>query len=209
MALSVSQLTVQVLNTRARVGRLVAGPLRLRCAIGRGGIRTDKREGDGATPAGIWRLCTLHYRPDRLLRPRTGLPVRPLTRHAGWCDAVGDRNYNRAVTHPYPASAERMWRDDPLYDLVIVLSHNRRPRVQGRGSAVFMHLARAGFEPTAGCIALERDAMRRLLTRLTSRTRLVIAAPRRVKRPKPPARQGQNHEHRAPFCRRPHPAFVR
>jgi L,D-peptidoglycan transpeptidase YkuD (ErfK/YbiS/YcfS/YnhG family) len=84
----------------------------------------------------------------------------------GWCDAAGDPNYNRGVRHPYPARAERMWRDDPLYDIVIVTSHNRCPRIQGGGSAIFIHVARAGFAPTAGCVALERRALLRLLTLL-------------------------------------------
>jgi L,D-peptidoglycan transpeptidase YkuD (ErfK/YbiS/YcfS/YnhG family) len=106
------------------------------------------------------------YRPDRVPRPATGLPVRRLSPHDGWCDAPADRNYNRPVRHPYPASAERLWREDGLYDVVVVLSHNARPRVRGCGSAVFMHVARPGYAPTEGCIALRREHLSRLLERL-------------------------------------------
>jgi L,D-peptidoglycan transpeptidase YkuD (ErfK/YbiS/YcfS/YnhG family) len=106
------------------------------------------------------------YRPDRGRRPPTRLPVRPIRRADGWCDAPTDRNYNRSVRHPYPASAERLWREDGLYDLVVLLSHNARPRVRGAGSAVFMHLARPGYRPTEGCIALSRAHLLRLLQRL-------------------------------------------
>ena len=125
-----------------------------------------KREGDGATPMGCWRLVQVLYRPDRVRRPRTALPVRPLRPSEGWCDAAGDRNYNRPVRHPYPASAEELWRKDGLYDVVIVLDHNQHPRVQGLGSAVFVHVAGPGFAPTAGCIALARHDLLRLLTRV-------------------------------------------
>ena len=101
------------------------------------------------------------------MRPRTGLRLRPLQPDDGWCDAPGDRNYNRPVRHPYPASAEKMWRTDDLYDVVVVLDHNQRPRVQGRGSAVFLHMARDGYEPTAGCVALGRTDLLKLLPRLS------------------------------------------
>ena len=126
---------VRVLSVSARASRglVVLGGLRFPCALGRGGCRAVKREGDGATPMGRWRMGAIHYRPDRLRRPRTALSVRAMGPADGWCDAPGDRNYNRFVRHPYPASAERLWRGDALYDLLVVLSYNERPRRQGTG----------------------------------------------------------------------------
>jgi L,D-peptidoglycan transpeptidase YkuD (ErfK/YbiS/YcfS/YnhG family) len=115
------------------------------------------------------------YRADRVPRPQTVLPARRLKTDDGWCDAVGNGNYNRWVRLPYPASAERLWRGDALYDLVIVLDHNRRPRMQGAGSAIFIHVARPGYQPTEGCVAL---ALRHLLMLLAMARRdvpLVIA----------------------------------
>jgi L,D-peptidoglycan transpeptidase YkuD (ErfK/YbiS/YcfS/YnhG family) len=103
------------------------------------------------------------YRGDRLRRPRSGLPVVALKIDDGWCDDVSDRNYNRRVRHPYPASAERLWRDDHLYDVIVVLGYNDGPRVKGHGSAIFMHVASPGFKPTQGCIALERSHLLRLI----------------------------------------------
>jgi L,D-peptidoglycan transpeptidase YkuD (ErfK/YbiS/YcfS/YnhG family) len=147
-------------------GLVRLGGLVLPCALGRSGRRVRKREGDGATPVGCWRLTAVLYRPDRVRRPATGLPVRRLSPGDGWCDAPADRNYNRPVRHPYPASAERLWRVDGLYDVVVVLSHNAQPRVRGCGSAVFMHVARPGYAPTEGCIALRREHLLRLLQRL-------------------------------------------
>lgn len=155
-------------------GLLLAGPLAIPCALGRAGIRRLKREGDGATPAGRFALTALRFRPDRVRRPASPLPVRRLRPDDGWCDAVGDRNYNRAMQHPYPASHETLWRNDGLYDLLIVLDCNLRPRVQGRSSAIFLHLARPGLAPTEGCIALAPRNLARLLPRLGRRTVVVV-----------------------------------
>jgi L,D-peptidoglycan transpeptidase YkuD (ErfK/YbiS/YcfS/YnhG family) len=96
------------------------------------------------------------YRSDRIFRPRTGLPIKVIRKSDGWCDAPADRNYNRAVRLPYPASNEHLHRADSVYDLIVVLSHNERPRVRGHGSAIFIHIARPGYTPTEGCIALSR-----------------------------------------------------
>jgi L,D-peptidoglycan transpeptidase YkuD (ErfK/YbiS/YcfS/YnhG family) len=142
------------------------GALTLSCAIGRGGRRPKAREGDGITPLGRWPLREVLYRADRLLRPATGLPVRAIRPGDGWCDDPRDRNYNRPVKLPFPRSHEGRWRKDRLYDLVVVLGYNDRPRSLGRGSAIFMHLARPGYKPTAGCIALSRADMLKVLARL-------------------------------------------
>ena len=136
-----------------------------RCALGPAGILARKREGDGATPSGRWRLVEVLYRADRVGRPRTALPARPIGRKDGWCDAPCDRNYNRRVSLPYRASAEALWREDAAYDLVVVLDHNMRPRVRGRGSAVFIHLASEAYAPTKGCIAFSFRDLMQLLAR--------------------------------------------
>ena len=131
---------------------------KVRCALGRAGVKpaADKREGDLASPIGIWPIRRLLYRPDRASAPVTELPALPIAPDDGWCDAPDDPAYNRPVKLPYPASAERMWRDDYLYDLVLVLGHNDDPPVSGMGSCIFLHLARPGYAPTEGCIALAR-----------------------------------------------------
>jgi L,D-peptidoglycan transpeptidase YkuD (ErfK/YbiS/YcfS/YnhG family) len=169
-------IVVQGLYRRATTGSVWLAGIGARCALGRAGRRAIKREGDGATPIGRWLILEVLYRADRVRRPRTPLPVRALRPGDGWCDAVGDRNYNRAIRHPYPASAEAMWRADHLYDIVAVLSHNTRPRIQGAGSAIFMHLAGPGFAPTAGCVALEAAALRRMLAAATRGTCVRVLA---------------------------------
>jgi L,D-peptidoglycan transpeptidase YkuD (ErfK/YbiS/YcfS/YnhG family) len=167
-------LVVRVLSRAAQRGVLHWGGLALPCAIGRGGVRARKREGDGATPLGRWRLRLVFYRADRGKRPAAALPIRGMRPSDGWCDATADRNYNRPVRHPYPASAEEMWRADALYDVVVVLDYNERPRVRGKGSAIFMHVARPGFLPTEGCVALRASDLRKLLASLPRRAFLVI-----------------------------------
>jgi L,D-peptidoglycan transpeptidase YkuD (ErfK/YbiS/YcfS/YnhG family) len=162
--------------SRARSqGKLCLGALRFPCALGRSGCRPKQREGDGITPLGLWPIREVLYRADRLARPRTALPVRAIRLCDGWCDAAGDRNYNRPVTLPYPASHESLWREDGLYDVIVVLGYNDRPRSLGRGSAIFMHLARPGYTPTAGCIALSRADMLKLLARLKPGDRVRVA----------------------------------
>lgn len=130
---------------------------RFRCALGRAGVRPEKREGDGATPAGVFPLRRVLYRADRLDAPRSGLPVAAIGEADGWCDDPADPAYNRPVTLPYGGRHERLWRDDGVYDLVVVVGHNDAPPVPGLGSAIFIHVARPGWTPTEGCVALARD----------------------------------------------------
>ncbi|MGE0023992.1 MAG: L,D-transpeptidase [Hyphomicrobium sp.] len=146
----------------------------LRCALGRSGIRSAKREGDGATPRGIFPLEQVFYRADRLMRPRTRIPLSPTRAADGWCDATEDRNYNCRISHPYPARAERLWRQDGLYDAVVVIAYNRRPRRRGAGSAIFMHAAAKGLKPTEGCVALKRSDLLKVLAHIGPRTRIVV-----------------------------------
>jgi L,D-peptidoglycan transpeptidase YkuD (ErfK/YbiS/YcfS/YnhG family) len=145
-----------------------------RCALGRGGLSDDKREGDGATPIGAWPLRRLLYRPDRLPPPPTGLPALPIGPADGWCDAPGDRNYNRPVILPYPASAESLWREDAVYDLIVPLGYNDGPILPGRGSAIFLHLAREGYLPTEGCVALAPADLLAYLAVATTASRVVV-----------------------------------
>jgi L,D-peptidoglycan transpeptidase YkuD (ErfK/YbiS/YcfS/YnhG family) len=137
-----------------RPGVALWGSRRFRCALGRGGVSRDKREGDGATPAGSWRMRRVLYRADRLQRPRTRLPVAAIDPQDGWCDAPRDPNYNRAVDLPYTARAEALCRDDGVYDLVVPLGYNDDPVIPDAGSAIFLHIARPDFAPTEGCVAL-------------------------------------------------------
>ncbi len=155
-------------------GWLMAGPLALPVALGRGGIRANKREGDGATPRGSFRPRRLWWRAERHPRPATLLPMRRIGADDGWCEDPTDRLYNRPVKLAPASRADRLARADALYDFIIEIDHNTRPRIAGRGSAVFIHVARPGFKPTAGCVALDINSLRRLLARLGRKTRIVV-----------------------------------
>ena len=148
------------------LGWLIAGPLRFACALGSSGIVRDKREGDGATPAGRFRLLWGYYRSELRRPPAGGVPLAPLRRDQGWCEDPASARYNRPDPPPPAAGADRMWRDDPLYDLVFVLDYNFSQRRKGRGSAIFLHIARPGLTPTAGCVAIAAADMRKLAPRL-------------------------------------------
>ncbi len=146
-------------------GWLAMGAREVRCALGPAGVipASEKREGDGATPMGLWPIRRVLYRPDRGGPPATVLPLEALGETDGWCDAPDDPAYNRPVRLPYPASAERLWREDDVYDLVVVLGHNDDPPVPGLGSAIFLHVARTDYPPTEGCVALARVDLEGLL----------------------------------------------
>jgi L,D-peptidoglycan transpeptidase YkuD (ErfK/YbiS/YcfS/YnhG family) len=157
-----------------RRGRVVAGNLVIPCALGRSGTTHRKREGDGASPVGRFRLLQGFYRADHGGRPRTRLPLNRIMPGQGWCDDPGDRRYNTLVPLPCASSHEILWRDDHLYDVVIDIAWNRGPVVRGRGSAIFLHLAHPGLEPTAGCVAVAKPMIRRLLERIGPETRIHI-----------------------------------
>ncbi len=141
--------------TASSTGLLQWSGHKVRCALGRTGVTPAefKREGDGASPIGVWPMRQLFWRADRLARPATGLPAVEIIPEAGWCDDPADPFYNRPVILPYPASHERLWREDHVYDLIVELGYNDGPIIPGNGSAIFLHLAREDFSPTEGCVA--------------------------------------------------------
>lgn len=156
-------------------GVVIFGTLRLACRLGRAGIAATKREGDGATPRGrSMRLLQAFYRADRIGRPATRLPCRPIRADDGWCDDASDGRYNRPVRLPCAASHEVMRRDDRQYDVVVILDWNISRRGLGRGSAIFLHQTATPSRPTAGCVALEPPDLRKLLARLPRHAEIVV-----------------------------------
>lgn len=171
---SIRQIVVRPRPGNARQGLMSVGGKVLVCALGRGGIKALKREGDGATPLARMRLLSCYVRTGHMVSKATRLPVKIITSRLGWCEVAADRNYNRPVSLPYPAAHETMKRADDLYDIVVVLDWNIRPRRRNGGSAIFFHVARQGLTPTEGCVALPGDVMRRLLPMLSARTVLTV-----------------------------------
>lgn len=144
------------------------------CAFGRGGVSFHKQEGDGATPGGTFSLRQVFYRPDRVASPITGLPITALTPNMGWCDDPQDPLYNQLISLPYPGRHEELWREDHVYDLIIVVGYNDDPVVPGKGSAIFIHLARENYSPTEGCLAFNHADLLEILKGLTPESRLVV-----------------------------------
>lgn len=136
-----------------------------RCALGKGGVATPetKQEGDGATPLGVWPMRQVFWREDRLERPVTGLPIDALIPEAGWCDDPSSSLYNFPVALPFPLNHEKLWREDGVYDVIVVLGYNDNPMIRGKGSAIFLHVARPDYSPTEGCIACSREDLLALL----------------------------------------------
>jgi L,D-peptidoglycan transpeptidase YkuD (ErfK/YbiS/YcfS/YnhG family) len=151
------------------------GGRRMRCALGRAGVVADKREGDGGTPAGAWPMREALFRADRLGEIVTPLPARPLDPDDGWCDDPADPAYNRPVRLPYPAHCEELWLADRVYDVIVPLGYNDNPVVPGRGSAIFLHVARPDFAPTAGCVALALGDLLLVLRAVRPGSRVLVA----------------------------------
>jgi L,D-peptidoglycan transpeptidase YkuD (ErfK/YbiS/YcfS/YnhG family) len=150
--------------TVTSAGSLIIGTETFRAALGYGSISSGKREGDGATPTGLLPLREVLFRPDRLSAPECSVPTRPLTPSDGWCDDPRHPAYNLSVRHPFEASAEALWRDDAVYDIIGILGWNDDPVQPGKGSAIFLHPARSDYAPTEGCIALALDDLRHVLS---------------------------------------------
>ncbi len=179
MRVAAKKTSLNTVRVRARPGHPTQGWLCFggRClpvALGRGGILTNKREGDGATPRGVFHPLRLWWRPDRGVAPSTPLPLQRIGPQDAWCEDPADRRYNRPIRLEAGGKGDRLWRPDHLYDLIVEIDHNTRPRVAGRGSAVFLHLARPGYAPTAGCVGLKREHLRHLVSRLSRKTRIII-----------------------------------
>jgi L,D-peptidoglycan transpeptidase YkuD (ErfK/YbiS/YcfS/YnhG family) len=157
--------------TTARVhadGRFVLGGTVLRAAIGKGGIVAHKEEGDGGTPFGLLPLRRVLYRADRVARPVAQVPVEPIAPNDGWCDDPLHADYNRMVQLPHSARHEALWRPDEVYDVIGVLGWNDAPVERGRGSAIFLHVARRDYAPTEGCVALALPDLLKVVTQLTA-----------------------------------------
>ena len=171
-------LVVQADSLDSAVGWARLGTRQWRCVVGAGGVREDKVEGDAATPAGEYPLRRIYFRNDRLVLPKVRLPARPIAPHDGWCDDPRSSTYNQLVRVPNEWSHEKLWRQDGLYDLLIVVGYNDDPAEGEWGSAIFLHVAREDWSATRGCIAFERASLLELALLITPTTRLrVLSVP--------------------------------
>ncbi len=154
--------------------RLVAGDRTYKCAIGKGGVSSSKTEGDNATPTGCYQLRRVLYRADRISRPNTNLPLKEIKLSDGWCDDPVCPDYNRLVKLPHAGGFEKLWREDHIYDIMLPIGYNDNPPVAGKGSAIFLHMAREDYSPTRGCVALAKDDLLELLRKFDPDTQICI-----------------------------------
>lgn len=146
------------------------------CAVGKNGFTLDKKEGDLCCPVGEFELRKILYRADKNPAPESAMPVEAITENEGWCDAPEHPQYNQKVQLPFPASHEKLWRDDDLYDYIVILGHNDSPPEPNKGSAIFMHIAKPNYEGTEGCVALKKDDLLEVLAGVSADTKISISA---------------------------------
>jgi L,D-peptidoglycan transpeptidase YkuD (ErfK/YbiS/YcfS/YnhG family) len=149
--------------------------LKFRCSLGKAGIGIKKKEGDNLTPKGKFKLIQVFYRADRIKKIKTDLPKKTITRNMGWCDDSRSNNYNRLIKLPFNFSYERLYRKDNIYDLVVLISYNTKPIIKNKGSAIFIHICRKKFSPTKGCIALKKNNLVKLLSKVKKNTKIKIS----------------------------------
>jgi L,D-peptidoglycan transpeptidase YkuD (ErfK/YbiS/YcfS/YnhG family) len=148
--------------------------LKFRCSLGKAGIGIKKKEGDNLTPKGEFKLIQVFYRADRIKKIKTDLPKKTIARNMGWCDDSRSNNYNRLIKLPFNFSYEKLYRKDNIYDLVVLISYNTKPIIRNKGSAIFIHISRRNFSPTKGCVALKKDNLLQLLSKVKKNTKIKI-----------------------------------
>ena len=147
---------------------------KLQCAIGRGGLKKNKVEGDLSTPIGAFKFNKIYYRADKLGETNFEIDSSIIQKNDGWCDDEKSKFYNQYIQFPFNESAEHLYREDDIYDIICVLNYNTSPIIPGLGSAIFLHVARSNFAGTEGCIALDKEALLTIATKITYDSRIVI-----------------------------------
>lgn len=155
-------------------GTLILNNTHFKCQLGKSGIGIKKREGDHITPIGTYPIQKLLYRRDNIQKPYSILKSQQIRPSDGWCDDPKSQHYNRKILLPKTISHEKLYRKDHVYDLVLVIGYNIHPRTLGKGSAIFIHLSNKKYGPTAGCIALSKNALLKILKRLKPKSLIKI-----------------------------------
>ena len=148
--------------------------LKFKCALGKAGIGKKKQEGDNVTPTGTFKIVKIYYRSDRVKKISSKFRLIEITKNMGWCDDPNSKNYNRLIKLPTQYKHEKLHRKDNIYDLVIVLDYNMNPIIKNKGSAIFIHIAKKNYKKTAGCIALKKDHLIKLIKKIEKNTKVII-----------------------------------
>ena len=148
--------------------------LKFRCSFGKGGIGKKRREGDNITPKGIYRIVNVYYRQDRIKKILSKLKLTKIKKNMGWCDDPDSKNYNQLIKVPAKYSHEKLFKSENIYDLIIVLNYNMTPVIRNKGSAIFIHVAKKNYNKTAGCIALKKKHLVKLIEKINKKTKVEI-----------------------------------
>ena len=148
--------------------------LKFRCALGKAGVENKKSEGDNITPKGNYKIVTIYYRKDRVKKITSKIKLIQIKKDMGWCDDPRSESYNQLVKLPTNFSCEKLFRKENIYDLIIVLNYNMKPTIKNKGSAIFIHVAKKNFSKTAGCIALKKTHLRKLIKEINEKTKIII-----------------------------------
>ena len=154
--------------------KLYLNDYKIKCAIGKTGILKQKKEGDLATPKGNYSFIRLLYRKDRVKNLVSKLKKIPIKRNMGWCDDVASNQYNKLIRFPFKFGAEKLYRKDNIYDIILVISYNTNPVKKNKGSAIFLHIAKNNYKKTKGCIAVSKRDMRKILNQINNKTKIII-----------------------------------
>ena len=148
--------------------------LKFRCALGKAGVKKKTMEGDNITPKGIFKIIEIYYRPDKIKKIKTLIKKIKIKKNMGWCDDPNSRFYNKLINLPNKYSHEKLYRNDSLYDLIVVLSYNTNPIKKNKGSAIFMHIAKNSYKKTKGCIALKKEHLIKIISKIEKNTKIRI-----------------------------------
>ena len=148
--------------------------LKFRCALGKAGVGNKKREGDNITPKGNYKIISIYYRNDRVKKITSRIKLIKIKRNMVWCDDPRSESYNQLIKLPTNFRYEKLFRKENIYDLIIVLDYNMKPIIKNRGSAIFIHVARKNFNKTAGCVALKKADLKKLIKEINKKTKIII-----------------------------------
>tara|TARA_Y200000002_G_scaffold381527_1_gene395785 strand:+ start:5298 stop:5789 length:492 start_codon:yes stop_codon:yes gene_type:complete len=162
------------MHIRIKNKKLIINNYKVKCALGKRGIGAKKKEGDLITPKGNFKINYILYRKDRLPSLKTKIKKIPIKKNMGWCDDPLSKKYNKLIKFPFKYSAEKLYRIDNTYDLIIVLDFNSRPVIKNKGSAIFIHVAKKSYKSTAGCVALSKKNLKNIIKIINTKTIVTI-----------------------------------
>jgi len=158
-----------------KTGYLKYKNLKYRCALGKAGVSEKIKEGDNITPKGIFKITKIYYRPDKIKKIKTLIKKIKIKKNMGWCDDPRSRFYNQQIKLPTKYSHERLYRNDNLYNLIAVLDYNTNPIIKNKGSAIFLHVAKNKYQKTKGCIALKKEHLIKIISKIKKNTKIKIS----------------------------------